>query len=117
MDAPLATPRSPSLKRQTTFASLKAAGGSIARAVADDGTSKLGIPVAGHWETLNSSDIDYKPPASLQELQFIDRNRKKLLAMARQLSPMKTALRLRLLPRTVKATSACNLIPPCDHGA
>ena len=29
MDAPLATPRSPSVKRQTTFASLKAAGGAL----------------------------------------------------------------------------------------
>ena len=57
-------------------------------------------PTATHWATLGPGEEE-TGPETFEELLAIDNKRKELLQLAKSHSPMTTALKVRLLPRTV----------------
>ena len=58
------------------------------------------VPMASHWATLKEAEEETGPD-TFAELLAIDNQRKELLHLAKSHSPMTTALKVRLLPRTV----------------
>lgn len=77
-----------------------------AKAVADQVAGSSPTAPQGTWETLNAggpagAQKERMTAVSYDQLIATDKKRKQLLLMAKSLSPMASALKLRLLPRTV----------------